>query len=116
VSGLGGAVVGRISQTAVYAFKDHFLNCIAHLRFESQATFSGNCCRRGGLSHYWPAVYPGGDIPFSNFALPACWALNTSAAAIQNMRIDYRRADIAVPERFLYGPDDVLTSTIRTFD
>jgi hypothetical protein len=33
--------------------------------------------------------------------------LNTSATAIQNIRVDHRRADIAVPQQLLYGPDIV---------
>jgi len=33
--------------------------------------------------------------------------LNASATAIQNMRVDHRRADIAVPQQLLYGPDIV---------
>jgi hypothetical protein len=42
------------------------LNRIAYLRLESQATFSGDCCRHGGLSHYWPAAYLRSDIAFLN--------------------------------------------------
>lgn len=107
MSRLGRAVAGRLSQTALHDLQDYFMNCIAHLRLESQATFSGNCCRRGGLSHYRPAVYPRGDIAFSNFEQPIRWTLNASAAAIQNMRVDHRRADITVPQQLLYGPDIV---------
>ena len=33
------------------------------------------------------------------------WALNASAAAIQNMRIDHRRADVAVAEQLLNRPN-----------
>jgi len=51
-----------LSQTALHDLQDYLLNRIAHLRLESQASFFGNCCRRGGLSHYWPAVYPRCDI------------------------------------------------------
>ena len=44
--------------------------------------------RRGGLSHYWPAVYPRGHIAISNSQQPARWTLNTSVSAIQNMGVD----------------------------
>ena len=62
--------------------------------------------RRGGLSHYWPAVYPRGHIAISNSQQPARWTLNTSVSAIQNMGVD-RRAGIAVLAQNLYGLDIV---------
>jgi hypothetical protein len=37
-------------------------------------------------THYWPAVYLGGDITFSNFEQPIRRTLNASAAAIQVVR------------------------------
>ena len=43
---LGRAVAGRFTQTALHDLQDYVLNRIAQLRGESQATFSGNCCRR----------------------------------------------------------------------
>jgi Protein of unknown function (DUF1175) len=57
VSRLGGAVARRLSQTTVNATNARFLSCIAHLRFESQSTFSANCHQFRGLSQYWPAAY-----------------------------------------------------------
>jgi hypothetical protein len=38
------------------------------------------------------------------FQKSVCRALNGSAASIQNMRVDHRRADIAVPQQLFYGP------------
>jgi hypothetical protein len=86
VSCLGRAAAGRLSQSALHGLQDYLFNYIAHLPIESQATFSGNCRRCGGLSHYWPAVYLGGDITFSNFEQPIRWTLNPSAAAIRAVR------------------------------
>lgn len=65
MSCLGLAAGGHLSQTALRNLQSHFLNYIAHLQLESQAMFPGNCRRRGGLSPYWPAVYPRGQIPLS---------------------------------------------------
>ena len=35
------------------------------------------------------------------------WALNATAATIQNMRVNHRCPDVLVAEQFLYGPDVV---------
>src|SRR4029434_9153866 len=72
------------------SINDHFLICIAHLRFESQTTLFDNCRRRGGLSHYRPAVYSRDDIGFSNLEQPVCWTLNASAATVQYMGVNHR--------------------------
>ena len=69
MSRLGRVVAGRLSQTVLHDLQDYSLNRIAHLRRESQASFSVNCCRRGGLSHHWPAVYPRGAIAFFKFSV-----------------------------------------------
>lgn len=107
MSCLGRAAAGRLSQTALHDLQDYLLKRIAHLPLESQATFSGNCCRRGGLFPYQPAVYPRGHIAFSKFEQSVRWTLNAPAPTIQNMRVDHRSADITVTEQFLYGSDIV---------
>lgn len=60
-----------------------------------------------GLSYYWPAAYPGDDIFVLSLQEPVGGTLNASATAIQNVRVDHGRADIAVTEQLLYGPDIV---------
>jgi len=86
---------------------DNIANCIACFQQESQ-DFSF-----WQLPPGWPPIpllarrLSRLKVVVSTFQKSVCRALNASAASIQNMRVDHRRADITVTQQLLYGPDVV---------
>jgi hypothetical protein len=99
VSDLGGAGIGRLFQTTPLMINDNIANCIACFLHESQ-DFSFRQLPPG-----WPPIpllarrLSRLKVVVSTFQKSVCRALNASAASIQNMRVDHRRADIVYPMR-----------------
>jgi hypothetical protein len=99
VSDLDGVSIGRLFQTTPLMINDNNANCIAYFLLESQ-DFSFRQLPPG-----WPPIpllarrLSRLKVVVSTFQKSVCRALNASAASIQNMRVDHRRADIVYPMR-----------------
>jgi hypothetical protein len=80
---------------------DNIANCIAYFLHESQ-DFSFRQLPPG-----WPPIpllarrLSRLKVVVSTFQKSVCRALNASAASIQNMRVDHRRADQLAQENFV---------------
>jgi hypothetical protein len=92
VSFLGRGVAGRLSQTVLNALKDYLLNCIVTCDVKVKPRFLA-------IAAAWrPIPLLARSLSLRRyrvFKLPVAGALDfdTPAFAIQNLEVDYRRAD-----------------------